>query len=63
MHNASRRRRHPFLAVNCGALPETLLETEAPSGKIFSTVSVCYVSRYRRCESVLRTATSSSPRW
>lgn len=28
LHNASRRRRHPFLAVNCGALPETLLETE-----------------------------------
>lgn len=28
IHQASRRNRGPFLAVNCGALPETLLESE-----------------------------------
>jgi two-component system, NtrC family, response regulator AtoC len=28
IHDASRRRDGPFVALNCGALPETLLETE-----------------------------------
>ncbi len=28
IHEAGPRRRHPFLAVNCGAIPETLLESE-----------------------------------
>ena len=28
VHNFSRRRRGPFVAVNCGALPDTLLESE-----------------------------------
>ncbi len=28
LHNASRRRQAPCVALNCGALPETLLETE-----------------------------------
>jgi PAS domain S-box-containing protein len=28
IHNLSRRRRKPFIAVNCGALPDTLLESE-----------------------------------
>src|SRR5262249_51951078 len=27
-HHASRRRTHPFVPVNCGAIPETLLESE-----------------------------------
>ncbi len=27
-HNASHRRKEPFITVNCGALPETLLESE-----------------------------------
>jgi two-component system nitrogen regulation response regulator NtrX len=28
LHDASRRREAPYVAVNCGALPETLIETE-----------------------------------
>ncbi len=28
IHNAGRRKKEPFVAVNCGALPDTLLESE-----------------------------------
>jgi PAS domain S-box-containing protein len=28
IHKASKRGRHPFIKINCGALPETLLESE-----------------------------------
>jgi len=28
IHEQSRRRSNPFIAVNCGALPETLVEAE-----------------------------------
>ena len=28
IHDASRRRAHPFIGVNCGAIPEQLLESE-----------------------------------
>jgi len=28
IHELSQRREHPFIAVNCGALPETLIESE-----------------------------------
>ncbi|MCP4219498.1 MAG: PAS domain-containing protein, partial [bacterium] len=28
LHNSSPRKRHPFVAVNCGALPDNLLESE-----------------------------------
>lgn len=28
LHDASRRRNHPFIAINCGAMPENLIESE-----------------------------------
>lgn len=28
IHNASRRREHPFIVLNCGAVPDSLLESE-----------------------------------
>lgn len=28
IHNAGKRKKHPFVAVNCGAFPESLLESE-----------------------------------
>lgn len=37
IHNASRRREHPFVAVNCGALPGNLLESI-----LFGTVRGAY---------------------
>ncbi|HZK10091.1 MAG TPA: sigma 54-interacting transcriptional regulator [Clostridia bacterium] len=37
IHNASRRKAHPFVAVNCGALPGTLLESI-----LFGTVRGAY---------------------
>ena len=32
IHNRSDRREKPFVAVNCAAIPETMMEASAPSG-------------------------------
>src|SRR5919205_318231 len=51
IHNASRRREHPFVAVNCGAIPEQLLESE-----LFGHVKGSFTGAVRDHKGLFQTA-------
>jgi transcriptional regulator with PAS, ATPase and Fis domain len=51
IHNASARRGHPFVAVNCSGIPETLLESE-----LFGHVRGSFTGAYRDKPGVIRQA-------
>lgn len=51
LHQASSRRQHPFQAVNCAALPPTLLEAE-----LFGTVRGAFTGAHKDTPGLIRTA-------
>ncbi|HLQ85747.1 MAG TPA: sigma 54-interacting transcriptional regulator [Salinisphaeraceae bacterium] len=51
LHEASRRRERPFLAINCGAMPEQLLESE-----LFGHVKGAFTDAHKGNEGLLRSA-------
>jgi two-component system response regulator GlrR len=51
IHNASRRREHPFVAINCGAIPEQLLESE-----LFGHVKGSFTGAVRDHKGLFQTA-------
>ena len=51
IHQASARRAHPFVAVNCSGIPETLLESE-----LFGHVRGSFTGAYRDKPGVIRQA-------
>lgn len=68
IHNASPRRHAPFVAVNCGALPESLLESElfgyaegAFTGAVAAASRACSNWRRMAPSSWTRSRTSAPP--
>jgi two-component system, NtrC family, response regulator GlrR len=51
IHNASRRREQPFVAINCGAIPEQLLESE-----LFGHVKGSFTGAVRDHKGLFQTA-------
>jgi two-component system response regulator GlrR len=51
IHDASRRREHPFVAINCGAIPEQLLESE-----LFGHVKGSFTGAVRDHKGLFQTA-------
>ena len=51
IHNASARREHPFIAINCGAIPEQLLESE-----LFGHVKGSFTGAVRDHKGLFQTA-------
>jgi two-component system, NtrC family, response regulator GlrR len=51
IHHASRRRDHPFIAINCGAIPEQLLESE-----LFGHVKGSFTGAVRDHKGLFQTA-------
>jgi two-component system response regulator GlrR len=51
IHNASRRRDQPFVAINCGAIPEQLLESE-----LFGHVKGSFTGAHRDHKGLFQTA-------
>ena len=51
LHQASFRRKHPFQAVNCAALPPTLLEAE-----LFGTVKGAFTGAHKDTPGLIRSA-------
>jgi two-component system, NtrC family, response regulator GlrR len=51
IHNASRRHEHPFVAINCGAIPEQLLESE-----LFGHVKGSFTGAHRDHKGLFQTA-------
>lgn len=53
IHNSSPRKNHPFVAINCSALPENLLESE-----LFGYVEGAFTGSFQRREKwILRAGT------
>ena len=67
IHNLGNRAKHPFIAVSCGAIPETLIEAElfghekvAYTGSIGARAGLSLVPAYQRLEADLTQVKSVS---